>query len=235
MTGDPGATALLTARPGGTPLGADRPVQSRQEAVAACALAAGAVVYSALVVIEPDEVEPGTALGDRDTGGTWRQDFTTTADGIILTYTPKPGYHDEFGMPPVFDLSSANDDDAALVRSLGDIRDYGGDLTLDARYLIAPHDDATPSIADILGATGPGEQIVLSAGGTSMHPASTFQLAVVTETGAVRDRIALHPRPSQYRAPRRPDHPARRRRRVHRQPEDRTTRTRRRDHHRPHQ
>jgi hypothetical protein len=73
--------------------------------------------------------ERGQAFSD-----TWRQDVTTTPDGIVLIYTPKNtgSDPDEPGLPPLFDLSSADDATGALVRSRGDIRDYGGELIVDA-------------------------------------------------------------------------------------------------------
>ena len=61
--------------------------------------------------------------------------------------------------------------------------------------MIGPSEDDTPSIAEMLGMTGPEDQVVITAGVVPVDPAITFQLALVTADDAVRDRIPLHPEP----------------------------------------
>ncbi|WP_196201324.1 HNH endonuclease [Plantactinospora alkalitolerans] len=122
---------------------------------------------------------------------TWRQDVTTTADGIALLFTPKTA-HQEPGLPPLFDLSADDPATDEVGRGLTEVRDYGGAVVIDGRYLIPPDDSATSSIAEVLGLTGPDDQVLIAAVGTQLDPATTFHLALVTAGGAVRDRLPLH-------------------------------------------
>ncbi|MFI7438208.1 HNH endonuclease [Micromonospora haikouensis] len=122
---------------------------------------------------------------------TWRQDITTTADGIGLLYTPKTSGQ-EPGLPPLFDLSAGDTETAQVERGLTEVRDYGGAVVVDGRYLIPSDDSSAPSIAEMLGLRGPDDQVLIAAVGTQLDPATTFHLALVTASGAVRDRLPMH-------------------------------------------
>ncbi|WP_410814913.1 HNH endonuclease [Micromonospora sp. 067-2] len=126
---------------------------------------------------------------------TWRQDIATTTDGVALLYTPKIAVQAAPGLPPLFDLSAGDAATAAVERGLTEVRDYGGAVVIDARYLIPPTDNDTPSIAEVLGLTGPDDHVLIAAVGTQLDPATTFQLTLVTADGAVRDRLPLHANP----------------------------------------
>lgn len=68
-------------------------------------------------------------------------------------------------------------------------------MAIDGRYLVPPADSGTPSIAEVLGLTGPDDQVLIAAVGTQLDPDATFHLALVTASGAVRDRLPLHADP----------------------------------------
>ncbi|MEV4830551.1 hypothetical protein AB0K25_19790 [Micromonospora sp. NPDC049257] len=53
-------------------------------------------------------------------------------------------------------------------------------MVVDGRYLTAPADSDTPSIAQVLGLTGPNDQVLIAAVGTQLDLATTFHLALVT-------------------------------------------------------
>ena len=121
----------------------------------------------------------------------WRQDITTTPDGIGLLFTPKTPDPDESSLPPLFDLSAADAEAVEVERGLSEVRDYGGSVVVEGRYLVPSAGDGIPSIAEVLGLTGPDDQILIAAVGTQLDPATTFHLALVTTSGAVRDRLPL--------------------------------------------
>jgi 5-methylcytosine-specific restriction endonuclease McrA len=126
---------------------------------------------------------------------TWRQDVATTPDGaLILRYTPRGD--GPVGLPPLFDLSAGGPHAAAVGRALAEVRDYGGELAVDARYLQRPAEPGEVSLAEVLGLTGPDDQVVFSSAAVVLGPEVAFHLALLTAGGAVRDRIPLHPDPA---------------------------------------
>ena len=125
---------------------------------------------------------------------TWRIDVSTGPDGAAVRYTPKPDAVvplDELGLPPLFDLPET-DDAAQIAKQLADVVDFGGDVVVPASYLRASNDSTRPSLAEAL-LLSPDDKLVLIAGLGPIDPSDTYQLALVSVTGSLRQSVALYP------------------------------------------
>jgi len=126
----------------------------------------------------------------------WQIEFSTGPDDAAVRYTPKPDAAvttDGVGLPPLFDLPTTDDAAAQIAHQLADVRDYGGDVIVPARYLRASPDSNRPSLAEALGPLDPDDELVLTAGLTPIDPSGTYQLVLVTAAGSLRQSLALHP------------------------------------------
>lgn len=124
----------------------------------------------------------------------WRLDFQTTPDGVCLIFSTQDTGQtagQPHGLPPLFSFPSDTDDDQATEHRLTELARYGGELTIEARYLVPAPDDATPSLAQILGLDSPDDHVLIGAGLAQLDPAATFQLALVSASGVVKARATL--------------------------------------------
>ncbi|WP_203813561.1 HNH endonuclease, partial [Paractinoplanes tereljensis] len=123
----------------------------------------------------------------------WQIGFYTGPDGAAVHYTPKPEVAaDDIDLPLLFDLP-ATDDAMRIAHQLDEIRDYGGEVIVPARYLRASPDSSKPSLAEALGPFGPEDELVITAGLAPIDRSNIYQLVLVTAARTLRQSLALHP------------------------------------------
>jgi hypothetical protein len=124
----------------------------------------------------------------QDPAGHWQIDHRTTHDGLVLIFTPQAPV---IGTPPIFTFP--NEPYAAHAQeALTRVVEFGGDVVIAGHYL-TPAAENSPSWAQVLGLTGPDDEVVISTRQAKLDPTTRFHLAVVAQSGIVRNRLAMHP------------------------------------------
>ncbi|GAA3212127.1 hypothetical protein ACFO1B_41665 [Dactylosporangium siamense] len=150
----------------------------------------------AVITTVDDLVERVARLRDRGQALTpHRLDFATTADGVMLNLTSQlptdqldPDSLDELFTFPADDPSAT-----AVRQQLTDVLDYGGDITVDGRYLRPDADLRASSIGELFQLSGPTGQLQITTRTVMTGPPPTYQLVLVAATGTVKHRLGMFP------------------------------------------
>ncbi|WIM98635.1 hypothetical protein ACTOB_002239 [Actinoplanes oblitus] len=136
-------------------------------------------------------------LSDRQatTSSNWRHDFQTMPGGITVRFTPADAQESPPNepLPPIFDFPESDPQAVHAEQRLADLANFGGEIAVAGHYLAQPADGIGPSWAGVIGLDGPDDQVLVTVGQTQLSPGTNYQLAVVSASGTVKQRLQLHP------------------------------------------